>query len=139
MPSGTVIAISASADEHTQQQSIAAGCDAFIAKPLRLETFLETIGELLWLEWIYAPSTNFEIDQDQFFSETTVTHAKFVHPPTPELQRLLDFVNKGMILDIRHWLDRIERLDAKYAPFTTKIRQLSENFDFEEIYELLKR
>ncbi len=43
-----------------------------------------------------------------------------------------------MVLEIRNWLDRIEPLETKYVPFITKIRQLSNTFDFEAIRELLK-
>ena len=70
--------------------------------------------------------------------QTAPEEAAFVLPPAAELNTLSDFANRGMILDIRQWLDRIERLDAKYAPFTTKIRHLSDTFNLEEVRKLLR-
>lgn len=128
-----VIAISASVDEQARQNSIAAGCDAFLAKPVHIGSLLDLIGELLQLEWIYEPSTKTLARDAEKFKQC----AEFVLPPPPELHTFLGFVKKGMILDIRHWLDRIERLDTKYLPFTAKIRQMSNTFDFEEMYEFL--
>ncbi len=125
-----IIAVSANADEQTQQNSIAAGCDVFIAKPVRIEPLLKIMGELLRLEWIYEPV--------RLSSETAHAPAAFVWPPASELQTLLVSANRGMILEIRHWLDRIEQVDAKYVPFTTKIRQLCNTFDFQVICELLE-
>ncbi|MCP4286760.1 MAG: response regulator, partial [Gammaproteobacteria bacterium] len=149
----TVIAISARMDEHTWQNSVAAGCDAFIAKPVQITSLLEIIGERLALQWVYKPSTTSILstsaslsinsveglwtDQVQRPPEPAREHAEFVCPPAPELHTLLDIVNRGMILEIRQWLDRIEHLDGKYVPFTTNIRQLSNTFDFQAIRELL--
>ncbi|MCP4286581.1 MAG: response regulator, partial [Gammaproteobacteria bacterium] len=156
-----VIAISARMDEHTRQNSVAAGCDAFIAKPVQITSLLEIIGERLALQWVYEPSTTSLLSPstEGILSEAEVLripsveglrpgevrhspelepeHAAFVLPPTPELHTLLDVVNRGMILEIRQWLDRIEHLDGKYVPFTTNIRQLSNTFDFQAIRELL--
>ncbi len=133
-----VIAISASMDEQTRQNSVAAGCDAFIAKPVQITSLLEIIGERLALQWVYEPSTKLRTGEVQRPPEQAREHAAFVLPPTPELHTLLDVVNRGMILEIRQWLARIEHLDAKYLPLTTKIRQLSKRFDFKAIRELLE-
>ena len=47
-----IIAISAAAYEQDQQRSLAAGADAFLAKPVELAALRERIGALLRLEWI---------------------------------------------------------------------------------------
>jgi CheY-like chemotaxis protein len=46
-----IVAVSASAFDNTRMQSTAAGCDDFIAKPVRLESILEVVGRLLMLKW----------------------------------------------------------------------------------------
>jgi CheY-like chemotaxis protein len=47
-----IVAISAAAYEADQQRSLAAGADAFLAKPIELAALRERIGTLLRLEWI---------------------------------------------------------------------------------------
>jgi CheY-like chemotaxis protein len=46
-----IVAVSASAFENTRVQSAAAGCDDFIAKPVRLEHVIDVVGRLLGLAW----------------------------------------------------------------------------------------
>jgi signal transduction histidine kinase/ActR/RegA family two-component response regulator len=48
-----IIAISASNFEEIQKQSYAAGCNAFLAKPIDAEKLLSLIGKYLDVEWIY--------------------------------------------------------------------------------------
>ena len=54
-----IVAISASASVYTREEALAAGCDDFVAKPLRAEELLDSIGRLLRLSWrlieIHAP------------------------------------------------------------------------------------
>lgn len=46
-----IVAVSASAFENTRVQSVAAGCDDFITKPVRLDHVVEVVGRLLDLTW----------------------------------------------------------------------------------------
>ncbi|MCZ0901370.1 response regulator, partial [Microcoleus sp. HI-ES] len=52
-----LIAMSASVFEATQQDSILAGCDAFLPKPIEANHFLEQLRVQLGLEWIYGESS----------------------------------------------------------------------------------
>jgi len=49
-----IVAVSADAFESTRRQSEAAGCDAFITKPLHLDAVLAAIETQLRVEWVYA-------------------------------------------------------------------------------------
>ncbi|HET9693653.1 MAG TPA: response regulator [Steroidobacteraceae bacterium] len=51
-----IIALSASAFDATRAQSLAAGCDAFLTKPLRFDEALQVLGRELDLQWLYGPS-----------------------------------------------------------------------------------
>jgi CheY-like chemotaxis protein len=51
-----IIALSASAFDATRAQSVAAGCDAFLAKPLRFDEVLQVLGRELDLQWTYGAS-----------------------------------------------------------------------------------
>jgi signal transduction histidine kinase/DNA-binding NarL/FixJ family response regulator len=51
-----IIALSASAFDSTRAQSVAAGCDAFLTKPVRFDEALQVLGRELDLQWIYGPA-----------------------------------------------------------------------------------
>ena len=51
-----IIALSASASGSDAQKCLAAGVNAFLAKPIDLEQLLTQIAILLKLEWIYEAS-----------------------------------------------------------------------------------
>jgi CheY-like chemotaxis protein len=59
-----IVAVSASAFENTRVQSVAAGCEDFITKPVRLDQVIEVVGRLLALTWRRAEaSTEFSAAQ----------------------------------------------------------------------------
>jgi CheY-like chemotaxis protein len=52
-----IIAVSASAFENTRLQSVAAGCEDFITKPVRLDQVIDVVGRLLALTWQRAETS----------------------------------------------------------------------------------
>ena len=52
-----VIAVSASASAEDEARSLAAGANAFIAKPIHIDAMLQVIGEQLALSWVYEERT----------------------------------------------------------------------------------
>lgn len=55
-----IIVVSASVFEHHRQESLEAGCTAFLSKPVRSELLLETLKNHLPIEWIYEDSTGLQ-------------------------------------------------------------------------------
>jgi len=51
-----IVAVSASAFENTRADSTRAGCDAFIAKPVRLDEVISVLTRLLNIEWTRGPA-----------------------------------------------------------------------------------
>jgi len=50
-----IVAVSASAFDSTRTDSLQAGCDEFIAKPVRLDEVTDVMARLLRLEWTRGP------------------------------------------------------------------------------------
>jgi CheY-like chemotaxis protein len=60
-----VIALSASASEYSRDEALRQGCDAFVAKPLRLASLLDELQTLLSLQWRRdAMAATIEADTD---------------------------------------------------------------------------
>jgi CheY-like chemotaxis protein len=126
-----VIAISASAFDHTRQKSLAAGCNDFLVKPVRIDQLLVRLQKYLKLEWVYRHDTL------TIHDSSSLSGQHLVPPPEKDLSVLLDWIKKGNLMAIAPHLDLIEQLDQKYLPFVAKIRQLAHEFRMDELEELI--
>ncbi|WP_026733191.1 CHASE2 domain-containing protein [Fischerella sp. PCC 9605] len=131
-----IIASSASVFEVDRYRSLQAGANGFLAKPIQIDDLLKLSEKYLQLEWIYSETTN----QEQISPHTAsaVDKREFIPPPAAQLNRLLDFAMRGNIQGIEILLDELEKLDEKFLPFTTEIRQFADNFQIKNIREFIK-
>lgn len=124
-----VIAVSASATRDDQQASMAAGANAFIAKPIEQEKLLKQIGELLGLSWQAETSATPAIPIDNAIQAA---------PPQAELETLYQLAMGGNMRDIMQWADRIETSNAAYRPFAERLRRLASGYRSKAILALVK-
>lgn len=121
-----IIAISAEVSEHVRQHSLAAGCDAFLAKPIHLEHLLDTIAALLRITWRYAPA------------DSDFTPSESVLPPPDMLLALHNAARIGDIMDLRRQI-RVLRRDPLLTPFLNQIHELVEGYRIDQVQNLLDR
>jgi len=129
-----VIALSASVFEHNRQQSLEAGCNDFIPKPIRVENLLEQLRIHLRLEWIYAGDGPRELLQ----AKTVIMAETLVGPPAAEAAALFDLAMMGDIKGILQRVETIEKLGAQFKPFAGELRRLAKEYRMKEIRELVK-
>jgi signal transduction histidine kinase/DNA-binding NarL/FixJ family response regulator len=129
-----IIGLSASAFETTKQESRAAGCHDFLVKPVQLEELLECLHHHLKLEWLYEEDT---VETEAEKPRPTKA-ALLIVPPQDILQELLESTQGGYVSGIQESLAHIEALNRQYWPFVSRIEQLAENYQFEQIVELIK-
>jgi two-component system sensor histidine kinase/response regulator len=125
-----ILGVSASAFESTKQESLEAGCHDFITKPIHLENLLEKFRIYLHLEWIF--------EQSMSTTESPTERTAFVLPPTDKLLALQNAARIGDILEIRSQIDLLEQNNSAFRPFTTKIRELTRNFQIRQLRHLLE-
>ena len=130
-----VIALSASVFEHNQQQSLDAGCDDFIPKPVRMETLLEKLRTHLGLEWIYPEKT---LAESTVAAPAEATVGDFVAPPPEEAKSLYELAMMGDIHGIHGWIKRIEKLGDEFAPLLVQVRKFAQEYDMKPIRDLIK-
>jgi len=126
-----IIAVSASVFGEHRQQSTEAGCCDFIGKPFQLSELLDILSRHLDLEWIYTNSTT--------SSEISKTKQSFneILPDMSDLKKIKELAQVGHISGI---LQELGELQVKYPQshaFLQKIRSLAEDFEDEQICELL--
>ncbi|MFC1976211.1 ATP-binding protein, partial [Chloroflexota bacterium] len=128
-----VIAISASVSDSVKEQSLAAGCDDYVAKPFEVGEFFEKLPGHLSLKWIYEDS-----DKTQDTS-VDLAQTRLIPPPAAELAVLYELVLNGDIGNLREQVQKMGTLDPKFMPFITKIGQLANEFRVNEIQNLIER
>jgi len=138
-----VIAASASVFEIDKQQSIQAGCNDFVAKPIRADLLLEKLRIHLNLTWIYENLD--EQEKDNQPNETdpdalTSDDEQIGKGPSAEQANILfDLAMMGDIGGILEAVDNLEKTDKQLHDFCHHIRMLAKNFDEEQICQLIEQ
>jgi DNA-binding NtrC family response regulator len=125
-----IIGVSASGSSQLRQESLAAGCNDFLAKPLRIENLLECLHRYLGLEWLYEDIARTESEQQQAF-ET------FPIPSEDVLMDLLELAKGGYIDDIQELTARLKASDSNFIPFASRIEELAEKIQFKQIIDVI--
>ena len=124
-----IIVVSANASSADQQQSMEAGANAFLAKPIDFDRLLPEMARLLGLKWkqrtAAAPASDAE------------TEAPLVVPPPGEMELLLRLARIGNMRSIRAHAEHLAMLDARYRPLAARLCELTEGFQSVAIVKLL--
>ena len=129
-----IFAVSARVFETDIQNSRQAGCNDFIAKPVRLEQLLEQLHRYFNLQWIYDSEAAEEtIELTTAYSYTTPA----VKPSAQQAAMLFNLAKRG---DLSGILDYVEQLkqDRHLLPFTKQVYQLANQIQLKQIRELVK-
>ncbi len=122
-----IVAVSASVFEKNRQQSLAAGCDEHLPKPLDFARVLATLERFLPLQWIYSEAPL-----------TAETAASPLPAPTPlneeEKARALELVKQG---NARKLLELLGEL-AGHSTQAAELMKLAKNFRLKEIRRRLE-
>ncbi len=132
-----VIVSSASVFESDRQKSLDAGANDFLPKPIQAQLFLQMLQKHLGLEWVYE-----EKKEEATMKEATgdkSTAFKIVPPSAEELALLHDLIQKGLINKLLTEIERIERQDNQFIPFTQQLRQLAQDFQLREIRTFIEQ
>jgi CheY-like chemotaxis protein len=125
-----------------KRQSLAAGCDDFLDKPIELSRLLHLLQTYLRLTWVYE---NVDPADDRAFE--TAGNAPVVQkeaevlvpPPTALLKDLYELSLIGNMRAIREQARDLEEMEQKYKPFAKKLQQLARGYQEKEIRSLLEQ
>jgi len=129
-----VIASSASVSPVDQGDSIAAGCNDFLPKPVDGEKLLLCLQKHLDLTWEYEET----VVPAASAASVPTSPVECEFPPPEELTALRDAARIGDIATIEAEARRLQTLDARYQAFGDRLLQLAYEFDDRNILALLK-
>jgi PAS domain S-box-containing protein len=138
-----IIAVSASAFGVTRQQSLAAGCNDFLSKPVQVELVLDTLQRYLGLTWILdeqhkGGEENGKVNIKEISPSPVTPDASLLGPSPAEAALLFELAQMGDVVGIRFRLAQLKQADESLAPFVAEIYRLTKAFDLEKISNLVK-
>jgi PAS domain S-box-containing protein len=137
-----ILALSASVYEATRQESILAGCDNFLTKPIQTSELLELLHVHLALEWIYEDGLfgkKRKAQTPKTSSDLALALSTIVSPGSESVLALLRLVAMGDIEAILEEIAKLEHSDPKLVPFVHHVRQLAKGFQLKQIRDFLKQ
>ena len=132
-----IIAISASVFDRDQHQSLLAGSDGFLAKPVESRKLFALLREHLSIEWIYEQASEEYVKKETIYHKENV--GLLVPPSQVELETLLELTMMGDMNGLRKQTSILVESDKKLKPFTDKIQQLARNFEEKQIFALIEQ
>ncbi|MGB3765020.1 MAG: CHASE2 domain-containing protein, partial [Phormidesmis sp.] len=135
-----IIVSSTHAFEQDRQNSLAAGADFFLPKPLELSQLLDTLQTALKLTWLYKIETKAanQSSRPQAEKLTHLTSLTPVIPPDKEtLEKLYHLTMMGDLNGLEGILEQLEEKPDLTA-FLVEMKRLSKRFQTKQIREFLK-
>lgn len=128
-----ILIASASATAGDESRSLAAGANAFLAKPIDEDSLLKALRENLRVEWIYE-----EIAEERGPAPMEPTGAVAI-PPRGEMDVLHRLALAGNMRGIRERAKYLESLDPRYTGFVRRLQRLAERYESEALLALVER
>ncbi len=125
-----IIMISASVFDCYKQQSMEAGCNDFLPKPIRAEDLLEQLGKYLKLDWLY---------DDELPVETIPEANELIGPSKEQAEILFDLAMKGNLGKVTKQANEFAQENKNLQQFAEKISKLAKDFEEEEICNLIEQ
>ena len=129
-----IIASSASVLKEDQFDSLEAGCDDFLPKPVDIEKLLVRLQKYLQLEWVYESQN----PRNQVGSSKNLVSQELVAPPEEVLLKIYDAARIGDIEAIEVEAESVKNLDARYQTFSDRVLKLAAEFEDAEIMKLVE-
>jgi hypothetical protein len=130
-----IIASSASVLKEDQLDSLEAGCNDFLPKPIEVEKLLLCLEKHLKLKWVYESQEETATSPEK----SPGASSQFLAPPPEELTEIYRAAKIGDIDKIESEAMRIKQLDEKYLCFSDRLLELAEEFEDAQILSLIEQ
>lgn len=136
----TLIAYSSHVFDSDRQECITAGADAFLPKPISLESLLQVLQENLDLIWEYKHSEQTEFLAPSAISEPILNNDQASFTPSIEdLNHLYHLSMMGDIGAISDYLDSLEGEHTSVTPFLKTLRKFADDYHVKAIRQFISK
>lgn len=132
-----IIVSSASVFAEDRHNSLAAGADDFLPKPVKTEQLLEMLQRHLDLEWRYAEE---QVPAHRYETNGTAPALPAVSlPPPEELARLYELVQMGDAAALQNAAAALCQADEQLAPFAGEVERRARRLQMNELSAFLEQ
>ncbi len=133
-----VLVSSASVFAEDWHQSLAAGADDFLPKPIKIAQMLELLGRHLHLEWRYADVSDAEGSVEPIAPADEPPAAPAILPHDT-LLRFYELAMMGHAAALHAQAVELAQSDQPYAPFAAEVERLAGRLQMNEVCALLEQ
>ena len=136
-----VIVSSASVFETDQCNSLDAGADAFLPKPVEASDLFGLLQKHLRISWLYEqlvevpPLSGKTIKGGIALSPT----AAIVPPPLEEIEIFYDLIMKGNLKAVIKQAEHLKTLDANFIPFAEQLCEFAKKFQEKQLKSFISQ
>lgn len=138
-----IITISASAFASNRNESLNAGANDFVPKPVRRSLLLETIHNHAGIDWIYdEKSVSEEEDTSSMevsYSSNAGIEGKVCEECLKGIDMMIELARRGNLKGLESQLDELTESFPQVAPLDKSLRPLIKSFKLKEINQLLEK
>ncbi|MBW4517927.1 MAG: MASE1 domain-containing protein [Timaviella obliquedivisa GSE-PSE-MK23-08B] len=137
-----VIVSSASVSNMDQQQSLDAGGNDFLTKPVQADDLFQMLHKYLQLTWIYQPTVSENEQVQSLISKANSSINSFtplVSPPLADLTQLLQLAQHGRLKKLSEVAKALEHQNPQYAPLTQQLLDLSNGFQVAKLEAFIQQ
>jgi|GEM_PF-408785 len=131
-----ILVSSASVFDIDQRNSLAAGGNDFLAKPIRAEKLLELIQHHLQLIWVYDALPNDEVNEEENLVNLT---RQIKPPPIDILDKLTELVEIGDLDSIAEIAQEISASDPTQMAFSQELINLADSFEVKKLKAFIQQ
>ncbi|HMW00060.1 MAG TPA: response regulator, partial [Acidobacteriota bacterium] len=136
LPRTAIIAISAGVFDTDREAILAAGCDAFLAKPFHEIELFELLEQYLGLEFIYEEDVSYSPDLFGIInSDPMPIQAESPMLPDTWIDRMNNALDEG---DIERAMSLLELIKSENEQLVARLKLLLSSYKVEEIQDFLK-
>lgn len=137
-----IVVSSASVSSMDQRQSLDAGGDDFLTKPVQADDLFQMLRKHLQLTWIYESTVPKQAAIDAPLPPVPsllTSSATLVIPPVDDLATLLQLAQHGRLQKLTAIAKALQQQDQRYAPFVRHLIELSTDFQVEKLEAFIQQ
>jgi CheY-like chemotaxis protein len=128
-----IIAVSARVFDEDQQQSLAAGCNDFLAKPVQRNELLKKLGTYLNLNWRYQKQSP---RKNALAADNDISNLQKL--PQEAAAKLYDLALRGDFGALKQHIKQLEQTEKASRPLLSRLHHLAEGYQIQQIQTILE-
>jgi len=124
-----IIASSASVYESDKKKSLAVGSNAFLPKPIQIETLFEQLQYHLNITWVYG---KIQVTAEENYISQSIP---MVFPPLEKMKMLYELSMMGNLKELKKQVAILAESDVKLKPFVIKMQDFINKYQVSELIE----